>query len=248
VIRTAWQELHRHQVKLEELVAQQTRELEEVNNNLQHENLERQKTQDELAQASRQWSKTFNSINDFVSVHNKDMKLIRVNKALANFLGKPVNELIGQPCYKVFHKTNKPWPSCPHVKAVSEGKTITHEVNDPQIRIPLLVTCSPIFDTNGNITGTVHVTRDISQQKIAEREKEELIAKLQNALSQVKQLSGFLPICASCKKIRDDQGYWNQIESYISAHSEAEFSHGLCPDCAKKLYPKEYEAISNRKK
>jgi hypothetical protein len=53
----------------------------------------------------------------------------------------------------------------------------------------------------------------------------------------VKTLSGYLPICASCKKIRDDKGYWNQVEAYISEHSEIEFSHGLCPDCAKKLYP-----------
>lgn len=59
----------------------------------------------------------------------------------------------------------------------------------------------------------------------------------EKALQEVKILSGFLPICASCKKIRDDQGYWNQIESYIRDHSEAEFSHGICPDCAKKLYP-----------
>lgn len=61
--------------------------------------------------------------------------------------------------------------------------------------------------------------------------------ELKIALNQVKKLSGFLPICASCKKIRDDQGYWNQIEEYIKEHSEAEFSHGICPDCAKKLYP-----------
>lgn len=59
----------------------------------------------------------------------------------------------------------------------------------------------------------------------------------EKALREVKILSGFLPICASCKKIRDDKGYWNQIESYIRDHSEAEFSHGICPDCSKKLYP-----------
>ncbi len=61
---------------------------------------------------------------------------------------------------------------------------------------------------------------------------------LEKALTKVKQLSGLLPICASCKNIRDDKGYWSQIELYISEHSEAEFSHGLCPDCAKTLYPK----------
>lgn len=61
--------------------------------------------------------------------------------------------------------------------------------------------------------------------------------ELEEALGKVKQLSGLLPICASCKKIRDDKGYWNQIESYIKEHSEAEFSHGICPECLKKLYP-----------
>lgn len=67
-------------------------------------------------------------------------------------------------------------------------------------------------------------------------EREELIRELQEALSKVKQLSGLLPICAGCKKIRDDKGYWQQIESYIHQHSEAEFSHGICPECAQKYY------------
>ena len=64
-----------------------------------------------------------------------------------------------------------------------------------------------------------------------------LILELQNALAQLKTLSGLLPICASCKKIRDDDGYWNQLEAYIQDHSDVVFSHGLCPECAKKLYP-----------
>jgi hypothetical protein len=65
----------------------------------------------------------------------------------------------------------------------------------------------------------------------------ETIENLQDALKEVKTLSGFLPICASCKKIRDDKGYWNQIELYIRDHSEADFSHSICPDCARKFYP-----------
>ena len=72
----------------------------------------------------------------------------------------------------------------------------------------------------------------------AEEEQERLILELQKALTEVKTLSGFLPICASCKMIRDDAGYWNQIESYIKTHSNVEFSHSLCPECAEKLYPK----------
>ena len=79
----------------------------------------------------------------------------------------------------------------------------------------------------------VHI--DLRRQ--AEDEKDSLIIELQKALDEVKTLRGFIPICASCKKIRNDKGSWQQIEAYISAHSDAEFSHGICPECAKKLYP-----------
>jgi len=72
--------------------------------------------------------------------------------------------------------------------------------------------------------------------KIIEQDKQTK-KQLNKAIEEVKILSGLLPICASCKKIRDDKGYWNQIEAYISKYSEAEFSHGICPECAKKLYP-----------
>jgi len=68
-------------------------------------------------------------------------------------------------------------------------------------------------------------------------EREKLIASLRQALEQIKTLKGFIPICASCKNVRDDEGFWHQVEAYISDHSEAEFSHGICPDCAQKLYP-----------
>jgi PAS domain S-box-containing protein len=81
------------------------------------------------------------------------------------------------------------------------------------------------------------VTIDISLRKEAEREREKLIGELKYALSEVKQLSGLLPICSYCKKIRDDQGYWNQIEAYISDHSRAEFSHSICTECAEKHFP-----------
>ena len=69
------------------------------------------------------------------------------------------------------------------------------------------------------------------------RELQQKNAELQEALDQVKVLSGLLPMCASCKNIRDDKGYWQSVESYVSAHSEATFTHGLCPACVRRLYP-----------
>ena len=77
--------------------------------------------------------------------------------------------------------------------------------------------------------------------KKEEKAREEVIFRLEKALAEVKTLSGFIPICSSCKNIRNDKGYWEQIERYVSKRSEAKFSHGICPDCMKKLYPEYVE-------
>lgn len=87
-----------------------------------------------------------------------------------------------------------------------------------------------------------HLALRALQKQLQEtnRELARRLEELQEALTTVKTLRGLIPICASCKKIRDDQGYWNQLETYIAEHSDAEFSHGICPDCAKELYPEIY--------
>ena len=82
----------------------------------------------------------------------------------------------------------------------------------------------------------------ISKLKKTEEEKEKLINKLQKSIKEIKTLRGFIPICASCKNIRDDKGFWNQVETYLKKHSEVEFTHSICPVCAKKLYPELLES------
>jgi PAS domain S-box-containing protein len=88
-----------------------------------------------------------------------------------------------------------------------------------------------ILNANGHVIGTTGVAQDITERKLVEAERERLIAELQAALADVKTLSGILPICAWCKKVRDDAGYWHQVEVYVRDHSTAEFSHGICPAC-----------------
>lgn len=83
--------------------------------------------------------------------------------------------------------------------------------------------------------------KEIDRRKNREQELLNLNRELKNSIETIKTLRGLIPICANCKKIRDDKGYWNQIESYIQKHSEAEFSHGICPECARKLYPELYK-------
>ena len=90
--------------------------------------------------------------------------------------------------------------------------------------------------STGRVEGN-GVMRDITKRKRLEEEREKLIKELQSALSEIKMLSGLLPICSHCKKIRDDKGYWNQLEAYIQDHSEAKFSHSICQECAKNYYP-----------
>lgn len=94
------------------------------------------------------------------------------------------------------------------------------------------------------------LSQEIKERKQVEKEREQLINELQEALVNVKTLSGLLPICANCKKIRDDKGYWNNLEGYIQTHSEVKFSHGMCSECSDELYGKEdwYIDMKNEEK
>ena len=123
---------------------------------------------------------------------------------------------------------------------------IVAKIDITEIRAPFIkaVLISGIVGIIAVAVGTmffIYVTNPILEKL------SKTIENLQDALKNVKLLSGFLPICASCKKIRDDKGYWTQIESYIKEHSEAQFSHGICPTCAKKLYS-EFTVDTDRKK
>ncbi len=114
-------------------------------------------------------------------------------------------------------------------------------LEDHLIRIPLLLVMAIFY---GVTTERVRrVSREkadlidyIVEGKRVEEEREKLIRQLQDALASIKTLSGLLPICANCKKIRDDKGYWHSVETYVSQHSEVDFTHGICPVCVDKLY------------
>ncbi len=100
-----------------------------------------------------------------------------------------------------------------------------------------LTTKIPVKNSHGEVTSLVGISRDITDQKILEEQRDHYVQELQEALDKVTTLSGLLPICAGCKKIRNDEGYWQQVEGYIMEHSSARFTHGLCPECAKRFYP-----------
>jgi len=109
------------------------------------------------------------------------------------------------------------------------------------------ITTSFIRNEKGMLSGFIGISRDITERKQVEEQRDKSILDLKKALAEVKKLSGLLPICAHCKKIRDDKGYWNQIEGYIQKHSDAQFSHGICPECSDELYGKEDWYIEMKK-
>ena len=126
------------------------------------------------------------------------------------------------------------------VTIIDIGKDVTQEfiVENKEGRTFIVeVSASNVTSSSGELAGRMASFIDITKKKEIEADREKLIDKLQEALKKIKTLRGIIPICASCKKIRDDKGYWNRLESYIKEHSEANFSHGICPDCVKKLYP-----------
>lgn len=113
-----------------------------------------------------------------------------------------------------------------------------------------------VYDVEISTNGSVYrgqklifcVCRDITERKRAQREREKLIKELQQALKEIRTLRGILPLCSFCKKIRNDKGYWEQVDVYIHKHSQADISHSVCPECMKKHYPEEYASISAQKK
>lgn len=147
-----------------------------------------------------------------------------------------------------------------------DGLKMTKEIKEISPQTPIIIT-SAHSDTNYLIEAIDlgvdgYVLKPIETEKLSNAirkcveniilkrqadtyhaEREKLIQDLQEALANVKLLSGFIPICASCKMIRTDKGYWQQVEQYITEHSEALFSHTVCPDCTRKLYPEIYERM-----
>ena len=162
-----------------------------------------------------------------------------VNNAFATGVGKSLDEIIGRKIWNVFEKDEADKRFAIVKKVFAEGKTEEIEVRVPHTSgdTYYLTTVKPILNDSGAVETVICTSKNITKRKLAEVALEKERDNLLKALNEIKTLAGLLPICASCKKIRDDKGYWNQIESYISEHSKAEFSHGICPECAKELYP-----------
>lgn len=131
------------------------------------------------------------------------------------------------------------------IKNIAAGKEVrsfeTKRMTADGRILDVWLTVTALLDDKGVPVAVATTEREITERKHAEKQKVELIKQLQKALAEVKTLRGIIPICMICKNIRDDKGYWEEVEVYVHKHSEADFSHGICPSCLKKRFPKIYE-------
>jgi|Deesub1362A_J573_1020465.scaffolds.fasta_scaffold00004_308 transcriptional regulator with PAS, ATPase and Fis domain len=206
-----------------------------------------QRSQEIIYQSEQDWKDIFDTITDMITIHDKDFNIIRANKAAEKILGLPfLSSPTEAKCYKYYHGKDSPPEGCPSCRCLSTGVPAAFEVFEPHLNMFIEVRAIPRFNSNGELIGLIHIVRDITKRKKAEEELEkyryhleelveERTAKLKEALENVKTLKGLLPICAWCKKIRNDKGYWDQIEDYIRKHSDADFTHGICPECMEKI-------------
>ena len=177
---------------------------------------------------------------------DREGRYLGFNKTFESFFGKSKEELIGK---SVFDLNPTELAETYHAQDCKLFGNPAVQVYDSQVldvhgaMHDVIFHKASLTDTQGAITGLVGAILDVTKRKHAEEELQRYSAELEkknkellDALANVKQLTGMLPICASCKKIRDDKGYWSAVESYIGKHSEAVFSHGLCPECEKKAY------------
>ncbi len=176
-----------------------------------------------------------NSHSIMVIIHPETGKLLDANRTACEYYGYTKRELTNMkimeinmlPQDQVFEKMQEAQ------RGQQKHFIFRHRLSSGEIK-DVEVFSGPITKDGEEVLYSI--IHDISERKTHEREREHLITKLEQALAEITTLRGILPICATCKKIRDDKGYWSQIETYIRTHSEVEFTHGICPECEGKSY------------
>ncbi len=213
---------------------------------------------EKLQEANMHLDNIYNNSLDSIVVADSTGNITRANKAFTDMIGYSQDELIGRSMAALSPTEKGTYTSLTgeeeiiddayfdnaktmifdHLLAkglITNWESLLQHKNGTVV--PVEHNSFMLYSPEGDVYGSVTIIREITERKKTEKQREQLINDLQKALADVKTLSGLIPICASCKKIRDDKGYWNQIENYIRKHSQADFTHGICPDCARKLYP-----------
>lgn len=189
----------------------------------------------QLLEFCRKYSTIIDNANEAILVI-QDGKLKLVNDIASKVAGLTPKEKTDRFFLEWVHPDDKKVVMENHLKRL-KGEELPNEydirVVDKNKKVRWMSIRPIVIQWEGQPAMMVFMT-DVTERKDMEEEKEKLIFELQGAFSKINTLKGFLPICSSCKKVRDDKGYWNQIEAYLHEHSDIEFNESLCPECSKK--------------
>ena len=162
-----------------------------------------------------------------------------VNQAFSGPFGRSPEEVVGRRIWDLFSAEEAEKRMRVVRQAFATKEAIVFDVRVPTAAGDTfyITSVKPILDTTGKVSSVVCISKNITERKREEQERMALLQHLQLALHQVHSLSGLLPVCAHCRKIREGDGSWTQLEVFIQARSQAEFTHGVCPDCAREHFP-----------
>jgi len=211
---------------------------------------ERKKMEAALQVSETRYRRLFETARDGILILDADTgEIFDINPFLIEMLGYPHEALLGKRLWEIGAFRDIEASKAAFLELQSKGyvryEDLPLETRDERhIDVEFV---SNVYSVDHRRVIQCNI-RDITLRKRIEEERRKLTLDLQDALAKIKRLRGLLPICASCKKIRDDKGYWNQLEDYISEHSEAEFTHGVCPECLKNLYGVVLEEDTDSKK
>ncbi len=202
---------------------------------------ERKQIESKLQESEERFHQAFEHAAIGKALVAPDGHWLKVNHALCELTGYSREELLSKTFQDITHPDDLE-ADLAYVRQMLAAEIRTYQMEKRSFHktgriVWILLNVSLVRDGQGKALYFIAQVQDITERKHAEKERENLIKQLQEAMAQIKTLKGMLPICAGCKKIRDDQGYWNNVESYIMKHSHAKFTHGLCPDCIHKYYP-----------
>jgi PAS domain S-box-containing protein len=179
------------------------------------------------------------SSEDAIYSKNLDSIIVSWNRSAERIFGYRAEEIIGHSIAKLFPLDQRD-ELLDIMSAVRRSELVgfkdTYRKRKDGVVIPVSVAISPIKGADGSVIGASTIARDITAIRQAEEERLKLIEDLTKALERVKTLSGLLPICASCKSIRNDDGYWQKVEAYICQHTDVRFTHSICPECSQKYF------------
>ena len=244
--------LTRYREHLEALVRERTDELAKLNEQLQKDIAIRRLAEEKLRESEERFRRVFEDGPLGIVIFSPGFRIFNTNKAMCEMLGYTKQELSGRGLEDITYPEDRQ-KTIDLAGQMLRGERPLFQLEKRCVKkngdaFWTSMTTTALRSKNGEVSYALCMVEDISNRKSVEQEREILIHELRVAMANIKTLKGLLPTCAWCKRVRDENGNWKKVETYIEEHSDASFTHGICPDCLKKNDPESYTDYEDRKK